>query len=61
LFEALKERWGFKDGDVRTLRRIAKTRDLDLTQLANLDMDVIRRLGWSVKRVESQVQKWSRT
>lgn len=60
-FEALKYRWGFKDGELYFLAEAAKTYDIDLTNLFTAEIGFIKRLGWNISLNKTQQVKWMKT
>ena len=60
-YEALRLRWGYKDNKVRKLRQAAKEAGLSMDQLLESEMELVERLGWSIKDTPAERRKWIRT
>jgi hypothetical protein len=57
-FRALRERWGFKDGMLYTLKPIAEKYGLDLDDFLEAEISLINRLGWVVSLNKQARRKW---
>jgi hypothetical protein len=57
-FRALRERWGFKDGALYTLKFIAEKHDLDLNDFLDAEISLVNRLGWVVSLNKQAKKKW---
>jgi len=58
IYEALKIRWGYKDNKIRKLRQTAKEAGLSVNQLLEGEIELVERLGWSVKDTPKEREKW---
>lgn len=58
LLKALRDRWGFADGTVYTLKSIADYYDIDVIDLLAAEVSLVNRLGWSVSLNASAKNKW---
>ena len=58
LFKALRERWGFADGTIYTLRSVAEFYAIDPTEFLAAEISLISRLGWPVSLNASAKKKW---
>ena len=57
IFAALRMSWGYADGVMRKLRKVANS-EADLSALVQAEADLIRRLGWPVKKSEAETRRW---
>ena len=58
LFKAIRDRWGFVDGTIYTLRSLAEYYDLDLEDLLAAEISLVNRLGWQVAHDAASKRKW---
>lgn len=58
MFKALKDRWGFIDGEIYTLKSIAQYYDIDHNELMDAEISLINRLGWRVKLNSASKRRW---
>ena len=60
-FEALKLRWGFKDGNVYKIKEILKIEDLTIEEYFPAEQNLIRRLGFNMSINKYVTTKWKKT
>lgn len=60
-FRALRDRWGFAEGTIYTLRSVAHYYDIPLEGLLDADLSLVRRLGWSVSLNATARRTWLRS
>jgi hypothetical protein len=58
IYEALRLRWGYKDKKIRKLRQAAKETGIPLDHLLESEIELVEKLGWSVKDTLSERKKW---
>jgi len=58
IYEALRFRWGYKDRKIRKLRQAAKETGIPLNRLLESEIELVEKLGWSVKDTLSERKKW---
>lgn len=58
IYEALRLRWGYKDKKIRKLRQAAKETGIPLDRLLESEIELVEKLGWSVKDTHSERKKW---
>jgi hypothetical protein len=58
IYEALRLRWGYKDKKIRKLRQAAKETGIPLDHLLESEIELVEKLGWSVKDTPSERKKW---
>jgi hypothetical protein len=58
VFKALRDRWGFADGTIYTLRSLADYYELDIEDLLAADISLVNRLGWPVSLNAAAKKKW---
>lgn len=58
IFHALGTRWGFTDGLVYKLSRIAADSQVPIDDLIKVESDLVFRLGWLIPRTSSNLSKW---
>jgi hypothetical protein len=57
-YEALKLRWGYKDFKIRKLKQAAKETGVPIDQLLESEIELVEKLGWSVKNTPGERKKW---
>ena len=60
LFRALQYRWGHRDRQIHLLIEVADRFDCSVAELIASERDVVRRLGWTVRRDAHVEKKWSK-
>ncbi|MFL6351650.1 MAG: HNH endonuclease [Bryobacteraceae bacterium] len=60
LFRALQTRWGHRDGQIHPVKEVSDRFDCSIAELIAGERDVIRRLGWTMRRGAQLEKKWSR-
>jgi hypothetical protein len=60
-FDALKLRWGFKDGYVYEIKEILKYSELTIDDYFPAEQNLIRRLGFNMSSNKSVITKWKKT
>ena len=60
IYEALRLRWGYKDNKMRKLRQAAKEAGLSIDRLLEAEIELVEKLGWSVKDSAEERKKWSK-
>jgi hypothetical protein len=58
IFEALRLRWGYKDYRIRKLKQAAKEIGVPIDQLLESEIELVEKLGWSVKNTPGERKKW---
>jgi len=58
VFEALRLRWGFTDGELHLLKAAAEATNNSIDDLLAGERDLLRRLGWVVKTTTEVERKW---
>ena len=58
IYEALMLRWGYADYKIRKLRQAAKETGIPLDQLLESEIELVEKLGWSVKDTPTERKKW---
>jgi hypothetical protein len=61
IFEALRLRWGYKDYRIRKLKQAAKEIGVPIDQLLESEIELVEKLGWSVKDTPDERKKWLKT
>jgi hypothetical protein len=57
-YEALRLRWGYKDYKIRKLKVASKEGGVAIDQLLESEIELVERLGWSVKDTPGERKKW---
>jgi hypothetical protein len=57
-YEALRLRWGYKDYKIRKLKQAAKEIGVPIDQLLESEIELVEKLGWSVKNTPGERKKW---
>jgi hypothetical protein len=58
IYKALKLRWGYKDYKIRKLKQAAKETGILLDRLLESEIELVEKLGWSVKDTPAERKKW---
>jgi len=58
IYKALRLRWGYKDKKIRKLRQAAKETGMPLDHLLESEIELVEKLGWSVKDTPAERKKW---
>jgi hypothetical protein len=58
IYEALRLRWGYKDYKIRKLRQAVKETGIPLDHLLESEIELVEKLGWSVKVTPAERTKW---
>jgi hypothetical protein len=61
IYEALRLRWGYKDGKIRKMRQAAKETGIPLDHFLESEIELVEKLGWSVKDTPGERKKWIRS
>ena len=61
IYEALRLRWGYKDNKIRKLRQAAKETGMPLDHLLESEIELVEKLGWSVKDTTADRKKWTKS
>lgn len=61
IYEALKFRWGYKDGKVRKLQKAAAEIGIAVDIFLEAEIEFVEKLGWRVKDTSGERKKWLRT
>lgn len=59
-YEALRFRWGYKDFKVRRLKEVSREIGIPLNELLETEIELVEKLGWSVKDTSAERKKWMR-
>lgn len=59
-FDALKFRWGFKDGIVYTIKETLKLRQILIDEYFIAEQNLVRRLGFRVSTTKAVIDKWKK-
>ena len=57
-YEALRLRWGYKDFKIRKLRVASRETGIPIDQLLESEIELVEKLGWSVKDTPCERKKW---
>jgi transposase len=58
--ESLKLRWGYKDMKVRKLKTVSSETGVPINELLEAEIELLEKLGWSVKNTATERKKWLR-
>jgi hypothetical protein len=58
IYEPLRLRWGYKDYRIRKLKQAAKETGIALDRLLESEIELVEKLGWSVKDTPTERKKW---
>jgi len=61
IYEALRLRWGYKDNKIRKLRQAAKETGMPLDHLLESEIELVEKLGWSVKDTTAERKRWTKS
>lgn len=61
IYEALRLRWGYKDNKIRKMRQVAKQTGIPLDHLLEREIELVEKLGWSVKDTATERRKWMKS
>jgi hypothetical protein len=56
--ESRRLRWGYKDTKVRKLRAVSVETGIAIDELLESEMELVEKLGWSVKNNAAERKKW---
>lgn len=57
-YESLKLRWGYKDMKIRKLKAVSTETGIPIDDLLESEMELVEKLGWSVKNTPGEKRKW---
>lgn len=58
--ESLKLRWGYKDMKVRKLKTVSSETGVPINDMLEAEIELLEKLGWSVKNTAAERKKWLR-
>ncbi len=58
VFKALKDRWGFIEGEIYTLKSTSAYYEMDVNDFLQSELSLINRLGWRVALNPTSRRKW---
>ncbi len=58
IFKALRDRWGFADGTMYSVRSIVEYYEVDETEFLDAEISLVGRLGWPVHLNTKSKAKW---